>query len=85
MQLTQILYTYFYSQLIYKTMNFLSTKILIISFSLLLISTYKWVKVFKNGPSKISGRKPLKKLIEADHITSNFLKVVFQKFYLVRS
>ena len=52
MQLTQILYTYFHWQLIYKTINFLSTKILIISLSLLLISTYKWDKVFKNGPSR---------------------------------
>ena len=35
------------------------------------------VKVFKNGPSKICGRKPLKNL--------NFLKAVFYKFYLVHS
>ena len=38
-----------------------------------------WGKVFKNGPSKICGRQPLKKFeviwsAEADHITSNFLK-----------
>ena len=32
----------------------------------------KWDKVFKNGPSKIFGRQPLK-------------KVVFHKFYLVFS
>ena len=31
-----------------------------------------WVKDFKNGPSKICGRQPLKKY--ADHITSNFFK-----------
>ena len=36
-------------------------------------------KVFKNGPSKICGRQPLKKFeviwsASADYITSNFLK-----------
>ena len=51
---------------------------------------YKWVKVVKNGPSKIYGRLPLKNskwyvLPEADHITSNFLKAIFHKFYLVHS
>ena len=35
-----------------------------------------WVKVFKNGPSKICGRQPLKNL----KITSDFLKAVFHKF-----
>ena len=30
-----------------------------------------WNKVFKNGPSKF---------VEADHISSNFLKAVFHKF-----
>ena len=25
-------------------------------------STFTWVKVFKNGPSKICGRQPLKNL-----------------------
>ena len=35
-------------------------------------------------PSKICGRQTLKNL-KADHIISNFLKVVFHKFYLVRS
>ena len=40
--------------------------------------TYKCDKVFKNGPSKIWGRQPLKKLI--GHIPSNFLKAVFHKF-----
>ena len=58
-----------------------------------------WVKVFKNGTSKICGRQPLKNLkwktafkkleviwsAEADHITSNFLKAVFHKFYFVHS
>ena len=33
-----------------------------------------WVKVFKNGPSKICGRQPLKNL-----------KTIFHKFYLVHS
>ena len=45
----------------------------------------KWVKVFKNGPSKICGRQPLKYLKWYDHITSNILKAVFHKFYLVHS
>ena len=48
-----------------------------------------WVKVFKNRPSKICGRQPLKDLkrfgLLADHITSNFLKAVFHKFYLAHS
>ena len=47
------------------------------------------VKVFKNWPSKICGRQPLKKFnwygLQADHINSIFLKAVFHKFYLVRS
>ena len=51
---------------------------------------YKWDKVFKNGPSKIFGRQPLKNLKgyglpKADHNPSNFLKAVFQNFYLVHS
>ena len=53
----------------------------------------KWDKVFKNGPSKICGRQPLKKLngydllkqTKADHNPSTFLKAVFHKFYLVHS
>ena len=36
-----------------------------------------WVKVFKNGPSKFGGRRPLKTL------KNSKLKAVFQKFYLV--
>ena len=49
-----------------------------------------WDKVFKMGPSKICGRPPLKNLKEyglpkTGHITSNFLKTVFHKFYLVHS
>ena len=43
-----------------------------------------WVKVFKNGPSKILWKTVFKKF-EADHITLNFLKAVFQQFYLVDS
>ena len=47
-------------------------------------------KVFKNGPSKICGRQPSKKLkgyglLEVDHTRSNFLKAAFHKFYLVHS
>ena len=30
------------------------------------ITTYSWDKVVKNGPSKIFGRQPLKKLKEYD-------------------
>ena len=48
-----------------------------------------WVKVFKNVPSKICGRQPLKNLkwygLQADQISSNLLKAVFHKFYLVDS
>ena len=50
---------------------------------------YKWVTVFKSGPSKICGRQPLNLdkygLVQADHIPSNFLKAVSHKFYLVHS
>ena len=49
-----------------------------------------WDKVFKNGPSKICGKQPLKNLkeyglLKADHTLSNFLKAVFHKFYLLHS
>ena len=49
-----------------------------------------WDKVFKNGPSKIFGRQPLKNLegyglLKADHTPSNSLKAVFHKFYLAYS
>ena len=42
----------------------------------------KWDKVFKNGPSKICGRQPLKGcgLLKAGHIRSNILKAIFYKF-----
>ena len=45
-------------------------------------------KVFKNGPSKIFERQPVKYLkafglLEVDHTPSNLLKAVFHKFYLV--
>ena len=51
---------------------------------------YMWDKVFKNEPSKICGRQPLKNLklyglLYADHITAYVLKVVFHKFYLFHS
>ena len=50
----------------------------------------KWDKVFKNGPSKICGRQPLKNLkvyglSEGYHTLSNFLKAVFHIFYLFHS
>ena len=49
-----------------------------------------WGKVFKNGPSKICGKPPLKNLMgyglpKADHTPSNFLRALFHKFYLVHS
>ena len=58
-----------------------------------LLGKNSWFKVFKNGPSKSSGRQPLKKLklvclsrpYQAHYIISNFLKAVFHKFYLVHS
>ena len=54
-----------------------------------ILDSFRWGKVLKNGRSKICGRQPLKKLkwygLPADHITSNFLKTAFHKFYLVYS
>ena len=49
---------------------------------------HKWDKIFKNEPSKICGRQPLKNLkgyglLQAGHIPSYFLKAVSHKFYLV--
>ena len=46
-----------------------------------------WNKVFKNGPSKICGRQPLKNLKgyglpKARHTSSNVLKAVFHSHYL---
>ena len=68
-----------------------STFILIFFWQLFIISKIfwhieKWDKIFKNGPSKICGKQPLKNLkwYGLLHITS-FLKAVFQKFYLVHS
>ena len=43
-------------------------------------------KVFKNGPSKICARQPLKKLSDMVCLSSsNFLKAVFHKFYFTNS
>ena len=47
-----------------------------------------WDKLFKNGPSKSCGRRPLKSLklqVCLDHFTSNFSKAGFHEFYLVYS
>ena len=45
-----------------------------------------WNKVFKNGPSEICGRHPLKNLKWYGlFITSIFLKAVFHKFHSVNS
>ena len=49
-----------------------------------------WGKGFKNGPSKIWGRQPLKNLmgyglLQADNTSSDFLKAVLHKSYLVHS
>ena len=47
-----------------------------------------WGKGFKNGPSKICARQPLKNLmgyglLQADNTSSDFLKAVLHKFYFV--
>ena len=42
-------------------------------------SSDTWVKLFKDGPSKICGRQPL------TYFPSSSLKAVFHKFYLVYS
>ena len=45
-----------------------------------------WVKVFKNGQSKICGKEPLKNLKRYGLLgTSNYLKAAFRKFYSVHS
>ena len=49
-----------------------------------------WGKLFKTGPSKICGRQVLKNLkgygmLETDYTSSNVLKAVLHKFYLVHS
>ena len=49
-----------------------------------------WDKAFKNGPSKICGRQPLRNskgygLRKADYTPLTFFKPVFLKFYLVHS
>ena len=57
------------------------------------LTTYLWDKVFKNGPSKICGRQPLKNLkryglLKADRSTPypfEFFKGCLHKFYLVHS
>ena len=50
------------------------------------ILCYKWIKTFKNGPNKICGRQPLKNRSDMVCLsTSNLLKAVFHKFYLVHS
>ena len=45
-------------------------------------------KILKNGPSKICGRQSLKNFKRYGlpyHFTSNFLKAVFHKFYMLNS
>ena len=59
--------------------------ILFILFESALLLFIRWDKLFKNGPSKICGRQPLKNLKGfdqsiADHTPSHFLKAVFYKF-----
>ena len=49
-----------------------------------------WDKLFKNGPSKICGKQPLRNLRgyglpKVNHTSSKFLKAVVRKFYLVHS
>ena len=48
------------------------------------VSCFIWDKVFKNGPSDICGRQPLKNLKSRPY-HFRFLKAVFHKFYLVHS
>ena len=73
--------------LIYKTN--ISTNLIGQIFFTMLISAipfksfcFKWVKVFKNGPSKICGT--VFKKFEVKNITLNSLKVVSHKLYLVQ-
>ena len=49
------------------------------------IRLYIWNKVFKNRPSEICGRLPLKNLTWYGLLNSNFLMAVFHKFNLVHS
>ena len=46
-----------------------------------------WDKTFKNGPSEICGRQPLKNLKcrQTMSLTSIFLKDTFHRFHLVPS
>ena len=50
---------------------------------------FVWVKVFKNEPSKICGRQPLKNMKWYDRIGRPyyfiFFKAIFHKFYSVHS
>ena len=51
-------------------------------------SSIIWGKVFKNGPSEICGKQPLKNmkwygLLRLTFLSADFLKAVFHKFYFV--
>ena len=54
-----------------------------------LIISNKWDRVYKNGPIQFNGRQPLKIeviwFVETDDNTSDFLKAVLHKIYLVCS
>ena len=68
----------------------LSCKLMKTSFDVCGITREIWVKVYKNGPKKSCGRKPLKNfklycLLRQTISLQMFLKVVFRKFYLVHS
>ena len=75
---------------VYSYFEFLTVwvKLVLSTHSLIDVARYDWtktaVKLLKSGQNKTSGRQPLKKL-EVKHITSNFLKAVFHKFYLIHS
>ena len=48
-------------------------------------SMFIWDKVFKNGPSKICGRQPLKNLKGYGLPKQTILKTVIHKFFLAHS
>ena len=75
--------TWFSLYCTYIPWNNLKTNLLAMNVAINRVNSPIRVKVFKNGPSKICGRQPLKNW--SDMVTSNFLKAVFHKFYSVHS
>ena len=63
-------------------MEFLAPSLIKVSF----LICHIWISVFKNGPRKIFGRQPLKKLpIYGRFMIINFSKAVFHNFFSVHS